>query len=148
MKEDYKTGKDLTNEPPRSPHVQIGGFNILGRTIDKCRALLFGKIGEYHFDCPLDNQLFGSMDLKGDDFKAFVAKGHSDDEIAAWVEKEGQTKTDIEISEWNEMVAANNYSGNPEKKAWLEGENKRLGLDKDATLFDMLDADDKASFKK
>jgi len=148
MKEEYKKSKDLTKEPPRSPHEKVGGFMILGRTIDKCRALLFGTIGEYHFDCPLDNQLFGSMDIKGDDFKAFVAEGHSDDEIAAWVEKEGQTKTAAEISEWNDMVSSNNYADSPEKKAWLEGENKRLGLDNEATLFDMLDADDKASYKK
>jgi len=145
----YKKGLDLTKVPPRSPHAVIGGFNILGRTIDKCRALLFGTIGEYHFDCPLDNQLFSFMDLKGDDFKAFVAEGHSDDEIAAWVKKEGQEKTDAEMADWNKFVSTNNYAGQPaEKKAWLEGENKRLGLDKDGTLFDMLDADDKASYKK
>jgi hypothetical protein len=145
----YKTGLDLTKESPRSPHVEIGGFMILGRTIDKCRALLFGKIGEYHFDCPLDNQLFGFKGIKGDAFKTFVAEGHSDDEIADWVKKNGQKKTDTEIAGWNEMVSANNYSSQPrEKKAWLEGENNRLGLDKDGTLFDFLDADDKASFKK
>jgi hypothetical protein len=89
------------------------------------------------------------MDIKGSDFKAFVAEGHSDDEIADWVKKEGQSKTAAEIAEWNKAVSTNNYSGQPaEKKAWLEGENKRLGLDKDGTLFDYLDADDKASFKK
>src|SRR4029077_20935443 len=50
-----KKGKDLTKEPPRSPKTRVGGYVILGRTIDKCRALLWGNIGEYHFDCPLDN---------------------------------------------------------------------------------------------
>lgn len=143
-----KTGLDLTTQSPRSPHVKIGGFNILGRTIDKCRASLWGKLGEYHFDCPLDNQLFGFMGLKGADFKAYVAEGHSDDEIAAWVKKSGQPKTDAEIEAWNEKVAANNYSDQPDKKGWLEGENARLGINKDGTLFDYLDADDKASFKK
>ena len=48
-------GKDLTKEAPRSPRVRIGGYAILARTYDKCRALLWGNIGEYHFDCPLDN---------------------------------------------------------------------------------------------
>src|ERR1035437_5654946 len=144
----YKTGLDLTKEPPRSPHVHVSSFVILGRTIDKCRALLFGKIGEYHFDCPLDNQLFSFMGIKGADFKAFVAEGHSDDEIVAWIMENGQAKTDAEIVEWNDKVSLNNYSDQPEKKPWLEGENKKLGLDKDGTLFDYLDADDKASFKK
>jgi hypothetical protein len=145
---EYKTGLDLTKQPPRSPHVKIGGFCILGRTIDKCRASIWGKLGEYHFDCPLDNQLFGSMDIKGADFKAFVAEGHSDEEIAVWIEKEGMTKTPAEIAEWNDMVSTNNYATAPDKKAWLQGENARLGIGKDSTLFDYLDADDKASFKK
>jgi hypothetical protein len=144
----YKTGLDLTKEPPRSPHVNVGGFAILGRTIDKCRATLFGKVGEYHFDCPLDNQLFGFMGVKGADFKAFVAEGHSDDEIAVWVKKNGTKKDDKEIAEWNDKVSSNNYSDQPDKKPWLVGENNRLGLPNETTLFDYLDADDKASFKK
>jgi hypothetical protein len=145
---EYKTGMDLTKTAPRSPHVKIGGFMILGRTIDKCRASIFGNIGEYHFDCPLDNQLFGFMGIKGDAFKAFVAEGHSDDEIAGWVKKNGGSKSDAEIAEWNKKVSTNNYSGMPDKKGWLEGENARVGIDKDSTLFDYLDADDKISFRK
>ena len=141
-------GKDLTKEAPRSPKVQIGGFMIIARTIDKCRALLWGNIGEYHFDCPLDNMLFGFKGMKGDDFKAYVAQGHSDEEIADWVKTHGDAKTDAEVAEWNKMVAANNYADKPDKKGWLEGENVKLGLDKDGTLFDFLIADDAASFKK
>ena len=71
-----------------------------------------------------------------------------DEEIAAWVKKEGIERSPQEIEEWNKTVSSNNYADKPDKKGWLEGENKRLGLDKDGTLFDMLDADDKASFKK
>src|SRR5713101_1731921 len=68
------TGKDLTKEAPRSPRIRVGGYAILGRTIDKCRALVAGNIGEYHFDCPLDNMLFGFKGVKGDDFKAQMRK--------------------------------------------------------------------------
>src|SRR5436309_2709450 len=64
--------KDLTKEPPRSPKMRVGGYAILGRTTDKCRALLWGNLGEYHFDCPLDNMLFGFKGIKGENFKAFV----------------------------------------------------------------------------
>ena len=63
-------GKDLTKEAPRSPKIRVGGYVILGRTLDKCRALLAGNIGEYHFDCPLDNMLFGWKEIAGSDFKA------------------------------------------------------------------------------
>src|SRR5260370_1338966 len=65
-------GKDLTEESPRSPRIRVGGYAILGRTLDKCRALVAGNIGEYHFDCPLDNTLFGFKGVKGDDFKAQI----------------------------------------------------------------------------
>ncbi len=145
--EKITSGKDLTKVAPRSPHTVLGGFAILARTIDKCRASLWGNIGEYHFDCPLDNQLFGFKGIKGADFKAFVETGATDEAILAWVISSGETKTDEEIAAWTKSVKENNYSATPEKKAWLEGENARLGIDKDTTLFDFLDTDDKVSFK-
>ena len=61
-------GKDLTKESPRNPRIRVGGYAILGRTLDKCRALVGGNIDEYHFDCPLDNMLFGFKGVKGADF--------------------------------------------------------------------------------
>lgn len=143
-----KIGKDLTKEAPRSPKETIGGFKIIARTIDKCRALLWGNIGEYDFDCPLDNLLFGFKGIKGDDFKAYVREGHSDESIAEWVKEHGDPKTDAEVTAWNAQVEAINYADKPEKKAWLEGENARLGLDKDGTLFDFLIEDDRVSFKQ
>ena len=78
-------GKDLTKESPRSPRIRVGGYAILGRTIDKCRALVAGNIGEYHFDCPLDNTLFGFKGVKGDDFKAQIENGASDQEMVEWL---------------------------------------------------------------
>ncbi len=143
-----KKGKDLTKEPPRSPHEKIGGFKIIARTIDKCRAKLWGNIGEYHFDCPLDNTLFGFKAIKGEDFKKFVETGASDQEVADWVKKNGIQRTDAEIEEWNKKVSAENYSNNPDKQAWLAGEVAKAGMPKGTTLFNWLDQDDKTSFKK
>ena len=140
--------KDLTKEAPRSPKVKLGGMMILARAIDKGRATINGTNGLYNFDCPLDNRLFGFLGIKGADMKAYMAEGHTDEEITAWVKANGVKKTDAEIEQWNKEMESDNYSTKPpEKKAWLEGENKRLGLDKDGTLFDFLEADDKDSFK-
>ena len=142
-------GKDLTKEAPRSPHEIIGGFAIIARTIDKCRALLWGNTGEYHFDCPLDNQLFSFKGITGDAFKAYVETGASDEEVAAWVKTQGVPKTDEEIAAWSQQAAANNYANEtPEKKKWLSESAVSVGLSPDATLFDFLDADDRASFVK
>lgn len=139
--------KDLTKVAPRSAYERIGGFAIIARTIDKCRATLEGKNGEYHFDCPLDNALFSFKGIKGDSFKAYVAEGHSDEEIASWLKTVGTPKTDAEIKAWSDAFKTDfSYSTDPNKKDWFIGECKRLGLDPmKTTLFDYLDVDDKAS---
>lgn len=142
--------KDLTKVAPRSPYDRIGGFAIIARTIDKCRATLAGTNGEYHFDCPLDNDLFGFKGIKGADFKAYVSEGHTDEEIAQWVKDNGTAKTDEEIKVWSDAFKTDfSYSTNPEKKDWFAGECNRLGIDPmTSTLFDYLEVDDKVSFKQ
>src|SRR2546423_9046396 len=107
-------GKDLTKEAPRSPRLRVGGYAILGRTLDKCRALVAGNIGEYHFDCPLDNMLFGFKGVQGADFKAQIENGASDSEMVEWLDQSGEKKTPEEIKRWGEEVEANRPYDNPE----------------------------------
>jgi Domain of unknown function (DUF5069) len=143
------TGKDLTKEAPRSPRTRIGGYAILGRTYDKCRALLWGNIGEYHFDCPLDNMLFGFKGVKGDDFKAEVEKGATDEELARWLDSHGEKKTPDEIKAWSDEVEASNPYNNPAKRDWFVEQLQPYRLNPlTTTLFDWLEADDKASYQK
>jgi hypothetical protein len=141
--------KDLTKEPPRSPRVRLGGYVILARTTDKCRAFLAGNIGEYHYDCPLDNMLFGFKGVTGDDFKAQVQAGASDTDLAAWIDSHGTPKTPAEIKEWSDGMEATYPYNNPERREWFAEQTKKLGLDPATTsLFDWLEADDKASYAK
>ncbi len=137
--------KDLTKVAPRNAYEMMGGFAIIARTIDKCRALIGGNIGEFHFDCPVDSMLFKFKGINGADFKAYVAEGHTDEEIAEWVKNSGIQKTDDEIKAWSDSFKSDfSYSTDPQKKDWFLGECTRLGLDAEkTTLFDMLDADDK-----
>jgi len=143
-------GMDLTKEAPRSPKAEIGGYLILARTLDKCRALVNGgNIGEYHFDCPLDNMLFGWKGIKGDDFKAEVEKGTDDAGMAKWVDEHGEKKTDEEKAAWRQEKRAFNFNDVPEKREWYAEQLKPLGLDPATTpLFDWLEADDEASYEK
>ncbi len=141
--------KDLTKEAPRSANLEIGGYAIIGRTIDKCRAVIAGTQGEYHFNCPVDRMLF---DFKGTDFEAFKAKaaeGATDEELVAFVKETGTPKTDEEVAEWSKHVKSDlSYHTNPEKSEWFDGECVRLGLDPaTTTLFNMLDVDDADMFK-
>src|SRR3954468_15995728 len=122
-------GKDLTKEAPRSPRIRVGGYAILGRTIDKCRALVGGNIGEYHFDCPVDNMLFGFKGVKGEDVRNLLASGASDDQVVAWFNSHGTPKTAAEIKTWSETVEGARPYNDPEKREWFSGECQRLGLD-------------------
>jgi hypothetical protein len=140
------SGLDLTKVAPRSPRVCVGGYSILGRTIDKCRALVGGNIGEYHFDCPLDNMLFGFKGVKGDDFKAEIEKGANDREMAQWLDSHGEQQSPDEIQNWADEVEKATMMDDPEKRDFFIEECQKLGLDPEKTsVFDWLEADDKAS---
>jgi hypothetical protein len=143
------TSKDLTKEAPRSPRERIGNYILLARSLDKGRAMLNGKTGEYHFDCPLDNMLFEFKEVKGAEIKKLLESNSSDQDIAAWLDSHGAKKTAAEIKTWADELTAYNPTNNPEKKEWFASECARLGLNPaKSTLFDMLEADDRASFPK
>src|ERR1700682_1533341 len=142
-------GKDLTMESPRSPRIRVGGYAILGRTLDKCRALVAGNIGEYHFDCPLDNMLFGFKGIKGDHFKAQIANGASDQQMVEWLDLNGEKRKPDQIQRWSDEVEARRPYDDPERRDWFVEQTRPLGLDPSKiSLFDWLEADDKASHAK
>ncbi len=141
---------DLTRNPPRSAAMRLGGYAILARTLDKCRATIHGKQGEYHFDCPVDKELFAFKEITGDAFKAFVQPGKSDEEVIAWLGKFGKHRTSEEIKAWSDKVCANcPGTMNNDFGTWFAEECAKLHLDpKATTLFHWLDVDDKVSFTK
>ena len=141
--------KDLSKVAPRSPYEKLGGYAILARAIDKGRATLAGTNADYNFDCPLDNTLFGFKGIKGPDFKKILADGATDEQALEWFKKNGLQKTDAEVKAWSDAFRSDfSYSTDPNKSGWFHGVCKDLGLDPmKTTLFDYLEADDKASFK-
>jgi hypothetical protein len=137
---------DLTKFPPRSPRVRLGGFVILPRCLDKGRALLAGKQGEYHYACPMDMRL---LDFLGIDPEALKKELHkSDTEVLEWITKNAKNKrTTPEIlawSEWQEFAAPDN----PDSRDYFNGMHKAGAPNrKDITgWFDVLDMDDYVSF--
>jgi hypothetical protein len=144
------TAPDLTKEAPRSPRKRIGGYVILGRTLDKGRALIGGNIGEYHFDCPLDNMLFGFKEVKGDEVKKLLESGASDEDVATWLDSHGAKKSADEVKAWGDGLEAFKPYDNPEKKDWFVDMCKQTGgVDPvTATMFDWLEADDKKTVAK
>ena len=110
------TAKDLSKEAARSPRIRVGGYAILARMADKGRASLNGTAGEYHFDCPVDNMLFGFKGVKGADVKPVLESGASDEQIAAWLNSHGTPKTPAEVKAWSDSVEAERPHNNPEHR--------------------------------
>ncbi|MDD5351289.1 MAG: DUF5069 domain-containing protein [Chthoniobacteraceae bacterium] len=138
---------DLTQHPPRSPRVRIRDYAILARAIDKARAELAGKGGEYHYDCPLDRTLFTFKGVTGEEFLAQVKRERSDEELGIWLDMHGLAKTPEEICAWSDSMEGYCLYNNLEKRPSFVLECTRLGLNPArTTLFEWLEADDRASF--
>lgn len=95
------TPLDLTKNFPRSPRATLGGYVIAARTLDKCRADVAGTLGEYHFNCPLDQIFFEFSGIEAGPFRDFVATGATDDEVAEWIGKNATSRERPEIIQWN-----------------------------------------------
>lgn len=141
--------KDLSRGAPRSPRVRIRDYAVLARAIDKCRAQLAGAgmVGEYLFNCPLDGALFAFKGITADELSHVVELGMKDEQIGLWLDEHGVLKTPEEIIHWSDTMDAYSLMEDPARRDYFTRECQRLGLDPEsATLFDMLDADDAASF--
>ena len=69
---------DLTKQPPRSPRVRLGGYALLPRMLDKGRATLAGKNGDYKYACPLDQRFLDFTGVDAAALKKQLAKGKGD----------------------------------------------------------------------
>jgi hypothetical protein len=98
---------DLTQRPPRSCHVRLGGYVILPRLIDKARAALAGKLGDY-YDGPngMNGQFLRFVGIKHAALKRFIAQGGGDADILAWIETHAKSKRHAwEIAAWSDFQA-------------------------------------------
>ena len=141
--------RDLTKQAPHSPRERLAGFAIASRTVDKCRASLAGTLGEYHYDCPLDNTLFSFKGINGEQFKDAVQAAKTYEDVGTWLQANGAAKTPVEVKAWSDEVEAGSLMKNPEKRAYFIEQCSKLGLNPEtATTFDWLEADDRASFSR
>jgi hypothetical protein len=93
--------------------------------VDKARAHLNGMLGEYHFNCSLDNILFKFKGITGEEMQMLLASGASDEQLVEWMRHSGTPRTDEEVTNWSDSVLA-------EK----------------STFFDFLESDDRALLKR
>lgn len=86
---------------PRSPRETLAGYVLAARAVDKCRAVLAGCQGEYHSNCPLDQRWLKFAEINYNEFRAFVATGATDADIAAWIGEHAKKRPRGEIIAWN-----------------------------------------------
>ena len=93
---------NLTQRPPRSPRIRLGGYVIFARILDKGRAELAGTAGEYIYNNPMDHHWFRFTGITPEALKAEIATGKGDGELLAWVEENAQNKREAwEIQQWS-----------------------------------------------
>lgn len=114
---DLRNGKEF----PRSPRETLAGYVLAGRAVDKCRADLVGWQGEYHSNCPLDQQWLKFTGIDYDAFRSFVATGATDEEVAKWIEDQAKKRWRAEIVVWNNQQRDRRLSDlTPELQEFME----------------------------
>ena len=114
---------DLTKQFPRSPYDMNYGIVMLPRTTDKAKASNAGKLGEYHYNCPLDKPLLEFLKVDAKTFAAKVKELETDEKIAARLAK-AAPKSQKEKDAFNNMMR---HSAPKDKAgiAWMESEKKK-----------------------
>ncbi len=142
----YKT-PDLSQHPPRSPKVRLGGFVVLPRILDKARAHLAGKTGLYKWANPLDQRLWLFTGINPEDFLAAVP-GKTDTQVLEWVTANLQPKRQQwEIEAWSNWLENLSPGDANRHKIFADMINELCPKREDVrTLFERLDIDDYATF--
>ncbi len=139
---------DLTKQPPRSPRVRLGGYALLPRMLDKGRAALAGKNGEYHYACPNDEHFLDFAGIDAEALNQQLAAGKGDGEILEWINGNAKHKhTGPEIEAWSAWVERR-APDNLESREYFNGLHKQCAPKREdiATWTELLDVDDYVSF--
>ena len=141
---------DLTRHPPRSPRLKLGGYVLLPRILDKGRAALAGKLGEYHYAGKgMDRHFFNFVGLDHESLTKEIAKGASDSDLLAWVQANAKRQRQPwEIAAWSEYHLRRTPDSDAETLPDFAGDVKKLSPTREDihTWFDLLDLDDYCSF--
>lgn len=141
---------DLTQRPPRSPRLRLGGYVLLPRILDKARASLAGKLGEYRYNGRgMDRHFFNFVGLDHEAFTAEVAKGGGDGDLLTWVNAQAKTpRQPWEIAAWS--AYHENRAPDSDAETFTEFAAKVAAFttmrEDIRTWFDLLDLDDHCTF--
>ena len=140
---------DLTQRPPRSPRTRLGGYVLLPRMLDKGRAEIAGKNGEYHYNCPLDQHFVNFVKIDPAVMREQLAAGKGDGEILNWINETAQQKrTPWEIEQWSEYMLRRGPDSDAETRGYFGEMLGQISQTREdiKTWGDLLDLDDYVSF--
>jgi hypothetical protein len=139
---------DLTQHPPRSPRVRLGGFAHLPRLLDKARATAAGRNGLYVYGAMMDRHFFAFTGIDPAALLDAVKAGRSDSEMLGWVMEHLAPKREpFEIAQWSFWLEALGPA-NARRHAWLAERISQYAPNRDDvhTWCEHLDLDDYTSF--
>ena len=116
--------------------------------LDKGRATVNNKAGEYYFNCPLDQRFLTFVGIKAEALKKQLAQGKSDTEILAWIEANAKFKqSPVEIAAWS-AFSEQRAPGDLESRKYFNETQAAIAPKREdlATWFDLLDVDDFVTF--
>ena len=144
------TSLDLTQRPPRSPRVTLGGYVLLPRILDKCRATVAGKSGEFRFGAQsMDRHFLNFTGIEEAALKAEVATGKSDSEMLAWVQAKAKPPREPwEIAQWSNYQIQRSADSDAETLQFFADAVAKFSTTREdiKTWFDLLDLDDYVTF--
>jgi hypothetical protein len=96
---------DLTERAPRSFRVRLRNCVILARMLDKGRATLAEKNGEYNYNSGTDQHLVRFLGFDPEALLKELATGKGDGEILEWVQSHSKTpRAPWEIEAWSAFM--------------------------------------------
>jgi hypothetical protein len=140
---------DLTQRPPRSFRVRLGNYVVLARMLDKGRATLVGKNGDYLYNSPTDQALGEFLGFDPDALLKELATGKADGEILEWVQAHSKTpRSPWEIEAWSAFMVKRAADSDAETLAFFAEHLGRLSKTREdvKTLFELGELDDYVGF--
>lgn len=141
------TTTDLTQRPPRSVRNRLGGYVLLPRMLDKGRAEIAGKNGDYHYNCPLDQRILGFLGIDAAALRTQLEQGKGDAEILEWIKANQANKhTPEQIAAWS--AEQDSREPDADSREFFAGLLQSTGSKRTdiKTWADLLDLDDYTSF--
>jgi hypothetical protein len=117
--------------------------------LDKGRATIAGKNGEYHFNCPLDEHVLRFIGLDPEKLLAELRTNKGDGEIFAWINANAAHKrAPWEIEQWSNYQQNRGPDSDPETLQFFAECVAKFTKSREdiKTWADLLDLDDFVSF--